>query len=58
MYVVSYKESCDLIVNTTEKLSFIFLIHAWVVYLVIVYLSVCHPDKYACRHSYFHYIQR
>ena len=38
------------------SLAFICLIHTYVVWLVIVCLSVCHSDRYACRHSSIHYI--
>ena len=44
--------------NTNKNLACTYLFGHCVVCLVIVCLSVCHPDIYVCRHSYIHYSHR
>ena len=41
-----------------NSLAFVGLIHACVARLVIVCLFVCHPDRYACWHSYIFTLHR
>ena len=40
-------------IQTRNSLTLVGLIHICVVRLVIVWIFVCHPDRNACKHSYF-----
>ena len=45
-------------IQVRNSLAFVGLMQPCVVCLVVVCLFVCHPDRYACRHSYIFTIHK